>query len=77
MALRDLERKKKQKLNQYRNKSKYTSESEIPPIALNFCIPMYFDLVITNITMKTGANHIFKVKTQKKTLFFTFFILPQ
>ena len=53
------------------------SESEIPPIVLKLYIPTYFDLLITNMTVKIDANDTFKVKTKKKTLFFTFFILPQ
>ena len=39
-----------------------TSESEIPPIVLKLCIPTYFDLLITNMTVKIGANDTFKVK---------------
>ena len=53
------------------------SKSEIHSIVLKLRIPTYFDLVIMNMTMKIGANDTFKVKTAKKTLFFTFFILPQ
>ena len=52
----------------------FTSESEIPPIALKLRILSYFDLLIINMIVKIGANDLFKVKTQK-TLFFMFFKL--
>ena len=51
-----------------------TSESEIPPIALKFRIPMYFHLLITNMTIKIIANDIFKVKIKKNRIFHVFHI---
>ena len=53
------------------------SECEIPLIVLKLRMPTYFDLLMTNLTVKISANDTFKVKTLKKTLFFTFFILPR
>ena len=49
------------------------SESEIPPIVLKLRISTYFDLLITNITVKIGANNTFKVKTRKKNLIYHVF----
>ena len=41
-------------------------------------VATYFDLLVTNMTMKIGANDIFKVEINlKKPYFFTFLILPQ
>ena len=39
-------------------------------MALKLRIPTYFDSLITNMTMRIGANDIFKVKTQMKKLIF-------
>ena len=36
---------------------------------MKFRIPTYFDSLITNKTMKMGANDIFEVKTDKTSLF--------
>ena len=49
------------------------SESEIPPIVFKLRIPTYFDLLITNTTMKIDADDTFKVKTPKENLIFHVF----
>ena len=49
-----------------------TSESEIPLVALKLRVTTYFELLITNMTTKIGANDIFKVKTKKNLIFHVF-----
>ena len=47
----------------------YTSEKHLHPINLKLTIPVYLEVLITNMMMKIPENSIFKVKTKKKNVF--------